>query len=91
MAATTMETMTAEILSHWRALGRSSGSCYACDKPLAATDQRKVSIATTLLISDGMDYEEFFICDRHRNLSAAARKAWKRWEGIDRGPVKLAA
>jgi hypothetical protein len=93
MAATTMKTMTAEILHHWFAhySPSVSGRCCACDKPLNGRDTWRTHAVTRLLIGDGADYEEFDICDRHRNLASAARKAWKRWEGIDRGPVKIAA
>lgn len=93
MAATTMKTMTAEVLGRWEALYSPSvsGHCCACGKPLNGRDTWRTRTVTTLMISDGADFEEFAVCDRHRNLSAAARKAWKRWEGIDRGPVRLAA
>ncbi len=93
MAAMTMKTMTAKILSQWQAQYSPSvsGHCCACGKPLNGRDTWRTRAVTTLLVGSGSDQEEFNICDRHRNLSAAARKAWKQWEGIDRGPVKIAA
>ena len=90
MAAMTMKTKPkAFIYTEWQAQysPSMSGHCDACGKPNNGRDTHDTHTVRSVVIND----TEFQICDRHPNLSSAARKAWKRATGKDCGAVRLAA
>lgn len=77
--------MNATITKTWFAQYGISGHCSACLKANNDRSTDKNHKVTTL----AMEGEEYEICDRHKNLAAAARQAWKRSHNTDCGSVTI--
>ena len=69
-----------------------SGHCTACGKPLNGRDTHirhtVRAIDLNLDIKHNIEAGEIQICDRHKNLSSAVRKAFKAITGFDCGPLR---